>query len=525
MIADGNALGALNARLAELADLDSAGSLLEWDHQTMMPASGAAARAHSVATLRQVRHERFISADTGRLLEAATAELDGLSPESDEASIVRVATRRWEKARRVPAELAAEMAHAGAEGHDVWVRARANSDFRAFAPSLERNIELARRYIDCFDWFECPYDALLDDYDPGMRTSHVRRLFDELRSELVPLLRVVAEHSDRVGDSCLRGDFPVARQRELVDQVLALMSFDRDAWRIDDTVHPFEISIGAGDTRITTRWDDDFLPAGLYSAMHECGHGLYESGIPASLKRTTIGHGESLSVHESQSRMWENMVGRSRQFCSVLAPRIAQVFGISLDPDTLYRAVNRVSPSLIRVEADEATYSLHIVMRFELEQELIDGRLRVAELPEAWNARVKEYFGIDVPDDAHGVLRDRHRENRSARRVCIQPAEAEAVAGRPVIAGLRDLARHRAIQASGNNVPVRGRPYCARSAAVTAAITTARANAAAARRYRRCRGASRARRQRAERGRAGSTRSRRRTAARRAARGRVRARG
>ncbi len=408
MTADGKALGALNTRLAELADLDSAGSLLEWDHQTMMPACGAAARAHSVATLRQVRHERFISADTGRLLEAATAELDGFPPESDAASIVRVATRRWEKARRVPAELAAEMAHAGAEGHDVWVKARANSDFAAFAPSLERNIELARRYIDCFDWFACPYDALLDDYDPGMRTGEVRRLFDELRSELVPLLRTVAEHSDRVDDSCLHGDFPVARQRELVNQVLALMSFDRDAWRIDDTVHPFEISIGAGDTRITTRWDDDFLPAGLYSAMHECGHGLYESGIPASLKRTTIGHGESLSVHESQSRMWENMVGRSRQFCSVLAPRAAQLFGISLDPDTLYRAVNRVSPSLIRVEADEATYALHIVMRFELEQELIEDRLRVAELPEAWNARVKEYFGIDVPDDAHGVLQDVH---------------------------------------------------------------------------------------------------------------------
>jgi carboxypeptidase Taq len=398
----------LRGRLAELADLDSAGSLLEWDHQTMMPVSGGAARAHSLATLRQVRHERFISADTGRLLEAAAAELDGVRQDSEDASIVRVVLRRWEKARRVPAELAAEIAHAGSEGHDAWVDARARSDFAAFAPYLERNIELARRYVDCFDWFDCPYDALLDDYDPGMRTAVAARLLGELRGELLPLIRKLAEYSERADDSCLHGHFPIERQRQLVEQVLALMSFDRRGWRIDDTVHPFEISIGAGDTRITTRWDESFLPGGLYSAMHECGHGLYEAGIPASLQRTTLGHGESLSLHESQSRMWENMVGRSREFCGVLAPRIEKLFGRGLDADTLYRAVNRVAPSLIRVEADEATYGLHIVMRFELEQELIEGRLHASDLPEAWNTRVKEYLGIDVPDDAHGVLQDVH---------------------------------------------------------------------------------------------------------------------
>ena len=401
-------LDALRERLAELADLDSAGSLLEWDHQTMMPVSGGPARAHTLSTLRQVRHERFISAQTGRLLEGAAAELNGLAPESDEASMVRVVTRRWEKACRVPVELAAEMAHAGAEGHDVWVEARARSDFAAFAPYLERNIELARRYVECFDWFDCAYDALLDDYDPGMRTAVAARLLGELRSDLLPVIQTLAEHSDRADDSCIHGSFPVARQRRLVEQVLQLMSFDRRAWRIDDTVHPFEISIGAGDTRITTRWDEEFFPAGLYSAMHECGHGLYEEGIPAGLKRTTLGHGESLSLHESQSRMWENMVGRSRQFCEVLGPRVVEVFGVDTTPETLYRAVNRVAPSLIRVEADEATYGLHVILRFELEQELIEGRLAVSDLPEAWNARIKDYLGIDVPDDANGVLQDVH---------------------------------------------------------------------------------------------------------------------
>ena len=401
-------LEALRARLEELSDLDSAGSLLEWDHQTMMPVSGGAARAHSLATLRQVRHERFISADTGRLLEGAAAELDGADPDSDEASMVRVVSRRWEKARRVPAQLAAEMTHAGAEGHDAWVQARARSDYAAFAPYLQRNIDLARRYVECFDWFDCAYDALLDDYDPGMRTAVAARLLNELRGELLPLIHTLVEHSDRVDPSCLHGDFPVARQRRLVEDVLAMMSFDRRAWRMDDTVHPFEISIGAGDTRITTRWDESFLPMGLYGAMHECGHGLYEAGIPDALKRTTLGNGESLSLHESQSRMWENMVGRSREFCGVLAPRVGELFGLKVDADTLYRAVNRVAPSLIRVEADEATYGLHIVMRFELEQDLIEGRLAVADLPEAWNARFKEYLTIDVPDDAHGVLQDVH---------------------------------------------------------------------------------------------------------------------
>jgi carboxypeptidase Taq len=401
-------LQALRVRLAELADLDGVGALLEWDHQTMMPPLGASARAHSVSTLSQIRHERFIEPQTGRLLEAAAAELDGAESDSDDASLVRVVRRRWEKARRVPVELAAEIAHAGAEGHDAWVAARARSDFASFAPYLERNLALARRYVECFDWFECPYDALLDGYDPGMRTEVVAGLLEELRTELVPLIKTLTEHSSRAPDSCLRGQFRVDRQRQLVNEVLALMGFDWRAWRMDDTVHPFETSIGAGDTRITTRWDDKFLPMGLYGAMHECGHGLYEDGIAPELRRTTLGHGESLSLHESQSRLWENMVGRSRPFCNVLAPRISALFGIDLDAETLFRAVNHVEPSLIRVEADEATYGLHIVLRFELEQELIEGRLAVRDLPEAWNARVQKYLGIEVPDDANGVLQDVH---------------------------------------------------------------------------------------------------------------------
>ena len=393
----------LRKRLAQLADLNHIAQLLEWDQHTVMPPRGAESRAESRATLERIAHELFISDETGRLLDAAAGAVNG---DSDDARIVTVARRRWDKARRVPSELAAEMARAGALGHEAWVEARRRSDFAAFVPYLKHNLELSRRYVDCFEGFACAYDALLDDYEPGMKTTQVADLFGELRGELQPLIADLRDRS--VDDSPLHGDFPVERQRRLVADVIALMGFDSESWRMDDTVHPFATSIGAGDTRITTRWDETYFASALYGAMHECGHGLYEAGIAPELKRTPIGHGESLGLHESQSRLWENMVGRSRPFADVLAPRVSALFGTEVEPDTLYRAVNRVRPSLIRVEADEATYGMHIVLRFELEQELIEGRLKVGELPEAWKTRIKDYLGIDVPDDAHGVLQDVH---------------------------------------------------------------------------------------------------------------------
>jgi carboxypeptidase Taq len=399
----------LRERLAQLSDLRNAGQLLSWDQQTMMPPQGGEARSEALATLERISHDLFVSPDTGRLLEAAGAVLDGRGdPDSDEARLVQVVQHRWEKARRVPGELAQEMARAASVGQEAWVLAREQSDFAAFAPHLERNLELLQRYVACFDGFDCAYDVLLDDYDPSMKTAEVADLFADLRGELVPLIASVA--SRRVDDSCVHGDFPIENQRALVSSVLERMGFDPAAWRMDDAVHPFATSFSSTDVRITTRWDRSYFPSALYGAMHECGHGLYEAGIDAALQRTPLGHGESLSVHESQSRMWENMVGRGRPFCEFLAPRVAEAFpGLAdLDPQTLFRAVNRVEPSLIRVEADEATYSLHVVIRFELEQELIEGRLAVRDLPEAWNERYERYLGLRVPDDATGVLQDVH---------------------------------------------------------------------------------------------------------------------
>jgi carboxypeptidase Taq len=396
----------LRRRLEQLVDLRNASHLLGWDQQTMMPPRGALARAESLATLEKISHEMFVSADTGRLLEAAAHELNGGSDDSDETRLVGVVRRRWEKARMVPSDLAAELARAGSLGQEAWVLARQNSDYQAFAPYLRENLELTRRYIDCFDGFDCPYDVVLDDYDPGTNTADVARLFGELKSDLVPLIATLADRE--LDASVVHGSFPVDRQRELVAGVVKRMGFDPASWRIDDAVHPFAMSFSSSDVRITTRWDQSYFPSGLFGAMHECGHGLYEAGISDSLQRTPLGHADSLSLHESQSRMWENMVGRGRSFSGVLAPMVRDTFGAPIDATALYRAVNRVEPSFVRVEADEATYGLHIVLRFELEQELVEGRVAIADLPEAWNARFKEYFGLDVTDDADGVLQDVH---------------------------------------------------------------------------------------------------------------------
>jgi carboxypeptidase Taq len=394
--------------MAELHDLRDATLLLDWDQHTMMPRRGAEGRAEALGTLERIRHDRFVSAHTGELIEAAEGALNGAGPDSDEARLVAVSRRRWEKARLVPTDLAGELAKAGSIGQEVWIDARARGDFAAFAPYLEENFELARRYTECFEDFDCPYDVLLDDYEPRMKSSTVEALFTQLKGELVPLIARLTQED--VDDSCLHARFSIEGQHRLVEWAVGRMGFDPEGWRLDDAVHPFATSFGSHDVRITTRWEEDYFPMALYGGMHECGHGLYEEGVASSLQRSPLARLESLSLHESQSRLWENLVGRSASFCHALAPVVARCSdgAVDVDPMTLYRAVNRVSPSFIRVEADEATYGLHVVLRFELERDLVEGRLSVADLPEAWNARFKEYLGLDVPDDAQGVLQDVH---------------------------------------------------------------------------------------------------------------------
>jgi carboxypeptidase Taq len=398
----------LKERLAEVDDLRNAASLLFWDQRVMMPPGGSAARADAIATISRIAQERFVASDIGELLE----ELRGLEESSDydsfEASLIRVTRRDFEKATRVPPELVGEMRKASAVALSAWGPAKEQSDFELLRPHLETNLELRHRYVECFDKPDETYDVLLDDYEPNMKTAEVREIFAGLKEQLVPLIREIADAGD-VDDSFLQGEFDIGAQRKFGLEIAQRFGYTDEEWRLDQTPHPFMSSPGHGDIRLTTNYRPDDLSS-IFATMHEFGHGVYEWGVDPSLARTPLGTGVSLGLHESQSRTWENLVGRSRSFWRYFYPSLQETFPqlASVDEEAFYRAVNKVHPSLIRIDADEVTYNMHIILRFELEQELIEDRIPVKDLPEAWNERMDEYLGIDVPDDAHGVLQDMH---------------------------------------------------------------------------------------------------------------------
>lgn len=403
------ALAALLERWGVIADLGYSQALLAWDERTMMPASGAAARAELVATLAGLQHRQLVDEELWELVQGLAAEHG--AADTIEAASVRVALRECGRARQVPTELRAELARAGSLGESAWAAARAGSDLGAYLPQLERNIELRRRYADCFAPFEHPYDALLADFEPGLSTSEARRILAELRAGLVPLAAAVAERPDAVDDSILRGEFDPDVQAGLLSGLLAELPLPAGAWRLDPTVHPFAAAVGAGDLRLTTRFDPADISFGLFSALHEAGHGMYEAGVPAELRRGPIGSPSSLAFHESQSRLWENWVGRSRPYLARALPALRRAFPSrfgEVDAERLYRAANRARPSLIRVEADEVTYNLHIALRFELELELFEGTLEASDLADAWAERTRQLLGLEVPDHAHGVMQDVH---------------------------------------------------------------------------------------------------------------------
>jgi carboxypeptidase Taq len=398
----------LKTRLAEIHDLRRAQEVLFWDQTVMMPPGGGPARGAQVTTLDRIAHEKFVSDEIGKLLDDLAGYESSLDYDSDEASLIRTTRRDWDKLRRVPADLAAEITGAAAEAHDVWAKAREDSDYELFLPHLEKAVELKRRYIDCFDGYDEPYDALLDDFEPGMKTAEVRAVFDELKAELVPLIAEIG--SVEGDDAFMSGPWPIDRQHEYSLEIIRRFGFDESFARLDLTVHPFAASSGTQDIRLTTRYKEDDITS-IFTAMHECGHGLYEHGVSPTLERTPLCHGVSSALHESQSRMWENIVGRSRPFWNHFYPSFQEAFPEAVgdvDQERFYRAINRVKPSYVRVDADEATYNLHIILRFELEQEILAGSIGLKELPEAWNARFEEYLGIPVPNDTLGVLQDVH---------------------------------------------------------------------------------------------------------------------
>jgi carboxypeptidase Taq len=404
-----DAFEGLRGRAAELHHLTKAMMVLNWDQRTMMPPAGAPGRANQLGTLARLSHELLVSDETSRLLEAVGPDVETLDYDSDEASLVRFVRREHLKARRVPAELRAEMLRVSSTALPVWDRARAESDFESFRPYLERNFELRREYVSYLGEADEPYDHLLDDFEPGMTTAEVRAVFEELKEGLVPLIAEIAERGP-IDESCLAGPFDLEGQHEFERRVLAAFGFTSDSWRIDETTHPFASSSSVSDIRITTHHRAGDLHS-LFSTMHEFGHGLYERQVSPDLENTPLARGCSLGIHESQSRLWENLVGRSRPFWNHFYPQLQEVFPARLatvELDEFYRAINAVRPSVIRIEADEATYNLHVILRFELEQELLAGGVDLSDLPELWNSKIEEYLGVDVPDVADGVLQDMH---------------------------------------------------------------------------------------------------------------------
>ncbi len=393
-----SALESLRARSAELSDLSGVEMLLGWDQLVMMPSDGGPARAQQLATLARVYHERATAPELGELLE----QLQGAPLEAIDADIVRVAQRDYERARRVPERLAAERAEAAAEGQEIWQTARANDDFGSFAPALERNVRLAREYGRAVaDEGQSTYDALLADYDWGLQAAQLRELFGVLGEVLPPLAREAQERSPRRAV-----EVPVAAQRAAVAATLARLGVRPESWRVDVSTHPFTAWIGRGDTRVTTRYSDGSVES-LLSSLHEYGHALYERQVDPALARTVLGQGTSMSVHESQSKLWENHVARNAAFAQVFARELA-ASGYEVQPRELNAALVGVKATLIRVSADPLTYPLHIILRFELEQALIEGELAVSELPAAWREAVGRLLGLEVPTDAEGVLQDVH---------------------------------------------------------------------------------------------------------------------
>ena len=401
----------LKAILAEVTDLTRAALLLEWDQETYMPPGGVQSRAEQISTLLRLSHVRFTSDNVGRLLTELEDELAGHSFDSDEASLVRVTRRDYDQSVKLPPDLVAEIASAGSTARPVWEKARKEENFSLFAPYLEKNVELNRRIADAIGFEDRPYDALIDRNEPGMTTAQLEAIFAELKKAIVPLVADIARHADAVDDKVLYRGFDPDLQLTYALEVVKRLGYDMERGRQDISTHPFESSFGPGDVRITTRVSRDFFNECFFGLLHEAGHAMYNQGIAREIDRTPLWDGASPGVHESQSRLWENLVGRGLPFWHHFYPSLSAVFPEPLkgiDAEAFYRAVNRAYPSFIRVEADEVTYNMHILIRFELENELLEGMLKVKDLPEAWNARFKSYLGLNVPNDREGALQDIH---------------------------------------------------------------------------------------------------------------------
>lgn len=406
----GKQYDALVAHLREIHNVEMAATVLGWDQQTQMPPGGAAARAGQLATLSKISHNMFTSDETGQFLEDAAAEVSDDEYNSDTSSMVRVIQEDYDESTKIPTEWVTEFTQLTSMADGIWAKARQDKDFSKFLPSLERIVEMVRQKTEYLGYEDHPYSALLNQYERGITTTQVKQIFDDHKPGLIELIAAINENSDNVDDSILHRPYDTDKQRSFGLKMIESFGFDFSRGYQAVSVHPFCTNFSSNDVRITTRFDPDFLNTSIFGMMHEAGHGMYEQGIGQNLEGTPLCNGTSLGIHESQSRMWENLVGRSKGFWSWALPQLKEVYPHleSVDLNTFYKAINKSAPSFIRVEADEVNYNLHIILRFEIEMDLITGNLAAKDAPEVWNTKFNEFFGITPADDAQGVLQDVH---------------------------------------------------------------------------------------------------------------------
>ncbi len=401
----------LKEKVLEIEHISSAIGLLDWDTNVYMPPKSSAFRGQTLATLSALVHEKFLDKNFEKLLMVLKKDFDDNKLPEDQRVFVREIYRTFKKEKKLPSEFVKELSQAVSEGHHLWVEARKTNDFNLFAPQLSKIVDLKRQQARYIGYAASPYDVLLDDFEPGLTSEQASAIFYELKKFLVPFIQKIVGKNKNFDQSLLSGKFDPTKQKELMHIVAAKLGYDLEAGRIDETAHPFMSGMNPYDTRVTTHYLEDNFYFAFGSTVHEVGHALYEQGLLPEHFGTPLGTSVSLGIHESQSRLWENLVGKRLAFWKYFFPVVQEYFPEKYNKgnvDDFYQALNQVQPSLIRIKSDEVTYNMHIIIRFEIEKELIEGSIDVRDLPIIWNSKHKEYLNIDVPNDAQGVLQDVH---------------------------------------------------------------------------------------------------------------------